>query len=141
MTRNQIAQYLSPQGQRQIFRPLPKSQGTTGAEALDVRWQMDLIEFRTNPSKIGRETYKYIIVLIEVFSREAWAEPCKDKTPEAVEYTLRRMLAKLEKKPDVISTDKGTNGQVRSRTCWTQKALYDAQRIHGMSTLSQWLTV
>ena len=58
VTRNQISQYLSPQGQRQIFRPLPKSQGVTGAEALDVRWQMDLIEFRTNPSKIGRETYK-----------------------------------------------------------------------------------
>ena len=99
VTRNQIAQYLSPQGQRPICRPLPKSQGVTGAEALDVRWQMDLIEFRTNPSKIARETYKYILVLVEVFSREVWAEPCKDKTPDAVEYTLRRMLAKLEKKP------------------------------------------
>ena len=74
---------------------------------LDVRWQMDLIEFRTNPSKIGRETYKYILVLVEVFSRGAWAEPCKDKTPDAVEYTLRRMLAKLPKKPEVISTDRG----------------------------------
>ena len=107
MTRNQIAQYLSPQGQRQIFRRLPTSQGTTGSEALDFRWRMDLIEFRMNPSKIGRETYKYILVLVEVFSRQAWAEPCKDKTPDAVEYNLRRMLAKFQKKPEVISTDKG----------------------------------
>ena len=46
-------------------------------------------------------------MLVEVFSREAWAEPCRDKTPDAIEYTLRRMLAKLPKKPEVISTDMG----------------------------------
>ena len=46
-------------------------------------------------------------MLVEVFSREAWAEPCKDKAPDPVEYTLRRMLAKLPKKPRVISTDMG----------------------------------
>ncbi len=56
VTRGQIKQLLAPQGQRQFFRPLPKSQGVTGAEDLDIRWQMDLIEFRTAPSKIGRES-------------------------------------------------------------------------------------
>jgi hypothetical protein len=74
---------------------------------LDVRWQMDLIQFSTAPSKVGRETFKYIIVLIEVFSREVWAEPCKDKTPDSVEPVLRRMLQRVPQKPEVISTDKG----------------------------------
>ena len=63
VTRNQIKQYLE-KPERQIFRPLPRSLGATCAEGLDVRWQMDLIQFSTAPSKVGRETYRYIIVLI-----------------------------------------------------------------------------
>ena len=106
VTRNQIKQYLE-KPERQIFRPLPRSLGATGAEGLDVRWQMDLIQFSTAPSKVARETYRYIIVLIDVFSRQVWAEPCKDKTPTEVAPVLRRMLGALPKKPDVISTDKG----------------------------------
>ena len=106
-TRNQIKQLLVEKPERQIFRPLPQSKGQTGAEGLDVRWQMDLIQFSTAPSKVGRETFRYIIVLVEVFSRQAWAEPCKDKTPAEVAPVLRRMLGTLTKKPEVISTDKG----------------------------------
>jgi hypothetical protein len=68
---------------------------------------MDLIQFSTAPSKVGKETFRYIIVLIEVFSRQVWAEPCHDKTPAEVAPVLRRMLGALPKKPEVISTDKG----------------------------------
>ena len=64
---------------------------------------MDLIEFRTSPSK----GFKYILVLIEVFSRQVWAAPCKDKTPDTVEPVLRRLLASLPKKPAVIFSDAG----------------------------------
>jgi transposase InsO family protein len=106
-TRNQIKQLLETKGARQVFRPLPQSKGQTGSEGLDVRWQMDLIEFRTAPSKVGRETYRCILVLIDVFSRQVWAEPTKDKAPASVEPVLRRMLLTLPKKPEVISSDKG----------------------------------
>jgi hypothetical protein len=105
-TRNQIKQLLD-RPERQIFRPLPRSLGAAGAEELDARWQMDLIQFSTAPSKVGKETFRYIIVLIEVFSRQVWAEPCHDKTPAEVAPVLRRMLGALPKKPEVISTDKG----------------------------------
>ena len=70
VTRNQIKQFLAEKPKRQIFRPLPQSKGQTGAEELDVRWQMDLIQFSTAPSKVARETFRYIIVLIDVFSRQ-----------------------------------------------------------------------
>jgi transposase InsO family protein len=107
VTRNQVKQLLETKGAKQLFRPLPESKGKTGAEAPFTRMMMDLIEFRTNPSKVGRETYKYILVLIDVFSREVWAAPVKDKTPVAVEPVLRRMLAGLPKQPAMISSDKG----------------------------------
>ena len=106
-TRNQIKQLLETKGARQLFRPLPQSKGQTGAEGPDTRFQMDLIEFRTAPSKVGRDTFKYILVLIDVFSRQVWADPTKDKTPAVVEPVLRRMLLALPKMPAVVSTDKG----------------------------------
>ena len=106
-TRNQIKQLLETKGARQLFRPLPQSKGQTGAEQIFERFQMDLIEFRTAPSKVGRDTFKYILVLIDVFSRQVWADPTKDKTPAVVEPVLRRMLLALPKMPAVISTDKG----------------------------------
>ena len=105
-TRNQIKQLLETKGAKQLFRPLPQSKGQTGAEGPSTRMQMDLIEFRTATSKVGRETCKCILVLIDVFSRQVWAEPTKDKTPAAVEPVLRRMLQALPI-PAVISTDKG----------------------------------
>ena len=58
VTRNQIKQYLTEKPERQIFRPLPRSLVATGAEGIDVRWQMDLIQFSTGPRKVGRETFR-----------------------------------------------------------------------------------
>ena len=101
VTRNQIKQLLETKGAKQLVRPLPQSKGRTGAEGPDTRYQMDLIEFRTAPSKVGRETYKYILVLIDVFSREVWAAPTKDKTPAIVEPVLRRMLTELPNKNSI----------------------------------------
>jgi transposase InsO family protein len=75
VTRNQIKQLLETKGSKQLFRPLPESKGKTGAEAPFARMMMDLIEFRTAPSKVGGQTYKYILVLIDVFSREVFAAP------------------------------------------------------------------
>ena len=60
VTRIQIKQYLTKKPERQIFRPLPRSLGATGAESLDSRWQMDLIQFSTAPSKVGREVLKEV---------------------------------------------------------------------------------
>ena len=76
-TRNQIKQLLETKGAKQLFRPLPESKGKTGAEAPFTRMMMDLIEFRTAPSR----GFKYILVLIDVFSREVWAAPTKDIDP------------------------------------------------------------
>ena len=64
---------------------------------------MDLIEFRTGPSK----GFKYILVIVKIFSRQIWAEPCKDKSPLAIEPVLRRLLATLPNKPKVFLTDLG----------------------------------
>ena len=135
VTRNQIKQYLAQRPERQIFRPLPRSSGATGSEGIDVQWQMDLIEFRTNPSK----GFKYILVLIEVFSRQVWCEPVKDKTPDAVEPVLRRMLTALPQKPAVIFSDAG-NEYVGARPCSTPNPSFGGSRIPRIQTPWGWST-
>ena len=139
-TRNQIKQLLETKGARQLFRPLPQSKGQTGAEGSDTRFQMDLIEFRTAPSKVGRDTFKYILVLIDVFSRQVWADPTKDKTPAVVEPVLRRMLLALPKQPAVISTDKGNEWVGPVQELLDEKTSFAKPRTLPMQMLWGWLT-
>ena len=44
VTKEQVRRYVSTKGQKQVFRPLPRSQGKTASEGLDVRYQIDLID-------------------------------------------------------------------------------------------------
>jgi hypothetical protein len=50
--------------------------------------------------------YKYILTLIDLFSRYAWAEPLKDKSANEVAAAFRRVFAK-GRKPQRLQTDDG----------------------------------
>ena len=103
VTKEQVRNFVRTKGQKQIFRPLPPSKGQTASEGPSVRWQMDLVDLKYSPSRGN----KNILVLIDVYSRKAYAAPIKDKTPEATAAALRAMLGGLGSTPVVISSDKG----------------------------------
>ena len=98
---------------------------------------MDLIEFRTNPSK----GFKYILVLIEIYSRQVWADVVKDKTPDAVASALRHLLASLPKKPEVISTDAGLEWTAAVDALLADKDIIrrakDPQDVNGIAVLER----
>src|SRR5271156_4605259 len=50
--------------------------------------------------------YRYILTLIDLFSRFAWAEPLRDKTGNEVAAALRRVFAK-GRQPHRFQTDDG----------------------------------
>jgi hypothetical protein len=88
VSKAQVQQLLATQGQRQVYRPVPSSKGATVSEAPGFRYQMDLIDFSTNRSS----EFGYILVLIDVFSRQVWARPSPNKTPLAISRVLEGML-------------------------------------------------
>ena len=93
-----VKNYVATRGEKQLFRPYPDAKGKTGSEKLDYRFQIDLIDLRTSPSK----KMKYIIFLIDVFSRQVWCEPIQSKDPEVVAPVLADMLANLPVAPTFI---------------------------------------
>ena len=102
-SKQQITEFVGRQGQRQIFMPMQRSKGKSASEGVDARYQLDLIDFKSDP----RGGQKNAVVLVNVFTRELSALPVKSKEPVVVAPVLRRILNGLEAEPGIISTDAG----------------------------------
>ena len=73
---------------------------------IDVQWQADLVEMR--PYANVNQGNHYLITVIDMFSRYAWAMPLKRKTPEEVIGALRYIFEKDGRQPRYLQTDEGT---------------------------------
>lgn len=73
------------------------------AEKIDSNWQMDLCDMR-NISTVN-SGYKYILTIIDVFSKFAWAIPIKNKSADTVLTALKSVLD--FRKPKKIQADEG----------------------------------
>ncbi|PFX12177.1 putative uncharacterized transposon-derived protein F54H12.3 [Stylophora pistillata] len=72
----------------------------------DEHWVADLIEVQ----KLARENkgYRFILTVIDVLSKHAWAEPLKRKTGKEVTEAFQRVLRKAQgRRPLQLQTDDG----------------------------------
>ena len=108
VTKRQVKTLLSRLGDRQIFRAVQPSKGKTASEDIDTRFQMDLIDLHNDAAfdKTG-DVNKFILILINVFTREVYAETLGKKEPKEVSEALASMLDKLPIDPKIISSDNG----------------------------------
>lgn len=72
---------------------------------LDDLWEMDLIDMQ-KISKFNKG-YKYILAVIDCFSKFAWCIPIKRKKPDDVVSAFNVIFAKTDRKPVKIQSDKG----------------------------------
>ena len=72
---------------------------------IDYLWQADLAEFG-NYSTINNG-YNYMLTVIDVFSRYAWARPVRHKTGKLVMEAFRDILQTDNRKPRLLQTDQG----------------------------------
>lgn len=69
-------------------------------------YQSDLIDMSSySPQNKG---YRYILILIDVYSKYAWARPLKSKTGKEVAQAMDNILMSLKRVPKFLHTDKGT---------------------------------
>ena len=103
VSRQQVQDLVKRQGARQLFQPVQKSQGKSAAESYSARFQADLADMSTTPSR----GHTYFLILANVFSRQVSAEALRSKEPLSVAPALRRLVEALPEKPQVLSTDGG----------------------------------
>ena len=71
---------------------------------IDEQWTADLIEV-INIAKYNRG-YRYLLTVVDVFSKHAWVQPVKTKTGKAVTEAMAKIL-KGGRKPINLQTDDG----------------------------------
>ena len=71
---------------------------------MDHQWQIDLVDMQ--PHAQANDGYKYILTVIDMFSRYAWAMPIKTKSPKDVKPAFEAIFA-LGCKPFKAQSDQG----------------------------------
>ena len=75
-------------------------------KGIDALWQADLADMKDLADWNGG--HKYILIVIDVFSKYLWAHPVKTKTAKSVLDAFKVILAMDDRKPESFMTDKGT---------------------------------
>lgn len=72
-------------------------------KGIDDLWQADLVEMI--PYAGSNKGYKYLLTVIDCFSKYAWVVPIKNKTASVVCHGFEKILS--ERKPKNLQTDNG----------------------------------
>jgi ribulose bisphosphate carboxylase small subunit len=72
---------------------------------VDEQWQADLVEMQEYSST--NDGYRYLLTIIDIFSKYAWVVPLKTKTGKKVTDALETIFTTSGRSPDKFNTDKG----------------------------------
>jgi len=107
ITNNDIKKFLEEQSTYQIHKREVKkfSRRKTMVSYVDQQWQADLVDMQKY--KKDNNDYKYILTVIDLFSRYAWAKPLKSKRGEGVKEAFIVINNKYKVSPTKIQFDDG----------------------------------
>lgn len=92
---------------RPVVKRFPKRRIVT--RGIDELWAADLVIMNRYASE--NDGYKYMLNIVDTFSKYAWSEPLKTKSGQEVAYALRSIIKRAKstghKPPDLLHTDKG----------------------------------
>ena len=94
--------FVANQSRGQVLQGRLKSDGKVTASRQNEIFQVDLIDY----SKKSAEGSRYILAVVDVFSRKLWVEPLASKDPGSVVVALRKVFLR-SLYPEQITTDMG----------------------------------
>jgi hypothetical protein len=112
-----VQTWLQSQPTYTLHRPARKRYPTRRYRTmgLDHQWQADLVEMQPWANKNANN--RYILTVVDILSRYAFARPLKNKTPVEVKNALQSIFNEERRKPLLLQTDQGKefeNGLIRS---------------------------
>ena len=120
ISRNKIRLWLQKQDTYNLHKPVRYrfKRNSIIVGAIDEQWEADLV-IMDSLSKYDN-AFKYILTVIDVLSKYAWAEPIKTKTVENLVKAFEKILKK-GRKPETFHTDKGTEFMNRKFQAFPKK--------------------
>lgn len=113
LPRKQVQDWLKTQWTYTLHRPRKnkfdrRSYITRG---LDFQWQADLVEMQQYSRQ--NKGMRYILTVIDIFSRYAFARPLPNKTPKEIVKAFKSIFNSEKRVPKLIQTDQGTEFENR----------------------------
>lgn len=102
-----VRDWLRKQTTYTLHKPIQRKfkRRKTVVAGIDIQWQADLADM-SNLSKHNNK-YRYLLCIIDVFSKYAWVVPIKDKTGKTLVQAFKSVL-KQGRSPKSLQTDKGS---------------------------------
>ena len=107
---DQLAEELHKPIKRQFVKRRVISDG------IDDIWSADLVDMQWS-SKYNNGI-KYILNVIDIFSKYAWSLPIRDKTGKSITEAFQHIINNSRRKPNKLWVDKGTEFYNRSFKKW-----------------------
>ena len=121
LSRREVTKWLSDQGAYTLHKParIHFKRNKTIVSDVDAQWQADLVDMKQF-SKYNKG-YKYILTVIDILSKYAWARVLKDKTGKQVACAFKAIFTHDGRVPVKIQTDKGREFLNKDVNCLFKK--------------------
>ena len=93
----------------EIYSKLPKKNyatNKTDVYHIDDIWSLDILDLKDYSPKNNRG-YRYVLVIIDNFTKFGWTVPLKNKNAQTIKNSFENILIKSKRKPNLIETDDG----------------------------------
>jgi hypothetical protein len=96
------------------------------APGIDLQWQADLSDLSALKRHNGQ--HKFLLCVIDVFSKYAWVRALKDKTGATLVRVFGQILRELKRSPRRLQTDKGTKFLNRKFQAFFRHSLFHERK-------------
>ena len=108
VTRKSVQKYLQSEQAYTLHKPARRrfTRNHTYVAGIDAQWQADLADMQGIAKHNGK--MKYLLIVIDVFSKFAWAVPVHSKDAKAITVAFGQVLTIANPRhPKRLQTDKG----------------------------------
>ena len=110
VTRGRVKQFLPDQQSYSLHKPARRhfKRNPTYVKGIDAQWQGNLADMQD----LSRDNkgHKFIMTVIDIFSKRAWAIPSKNKSAKEMLTAFQQLFKEAHpRKPARLQTDAGRN--------------------------------
>ena len=92
----------------EIYSKPPKKNyptNKTDVHYIDDIWSLDILDLKDYGSENNRG-YRYVLVIIDNFSKFGWTSPLKNKNAQTIKDSIETILISSKRKPNLIESDR-----------------------------------
>ena len=104
MTQKNIKTFIN-----EIYSRGPKKNNPTNKTNvyhIDDVWSLDILDLKDYGPENNRR-YRYVLVVIDNFSKYGWTVPLKNKNAQTIKDSFENILINSKRKPNLIESDRG----------------------------------